>query len=169
MVFRRLMIFLVLGIFIAGCAGDKAKKKDAFLEKWNTMEEKSRGHSPSPVVKDIKISEGRPGGGRPSDLKEGVDVAHLKLLPNDNVKLNLRKADVKSVLLSLARAADLNMLVTADIEGEVSVDFNNIPWDKAFNSIIRSQGLTYEWEGEVLQIMSIENMELDLKLSSIKE
>lgn len=169
MIFCRLMIFLVLGVYIAGCAGDKATKRDSFLKKWNTLAEKSRGHSPSPIVKDIKISEGKPGGGRPSDLKKDVDVAHLKLLPTDNVKLNLRKADVKSVLLSLARAVNLNMLVTADIKGEVNVEFNNIPWDQALKSIMRSQGLIYEWEGEVLQIMSLEDLELDLKLISTNE
>ena len=163
------MIFLVLGAFIAGCAGDKATKKDAFLEKWKTMAEKSRGYSPSPIVKDIKISEGRPGSGRPSDLKEGVDVAHLKLFPTDNVKLNLRKSDVKAVLLSLGRTVNLNMLVRADIKGEINVEFNNIPWDQAFNSILRSQGLTYEWEGDVLQIMTVEDLKHDLELATIKE
>lgn len=176
MAFRRLMIFLICVVYIAGCAGGKAtKRKAAFFEKWKTMAEKSRGHSPSPRVRDFKIPEGKPGSRTPSYSKEGVDVAHLadvahlKLLPTDNVKLNLRKADVKAVLLSLARATDLNMLIKADITGDISVDFNDIPWDQAFNSIMHSKALIYEWEGDVLQIMSMEDMELDLKLSSLKE
>ena len=169
MAFRKLMIFLICVVYIAGCVNGKATKKKAFFEKWKTMAEKSRGHSPSPRVRDIMIPEGKPGSRTPSDLKEGVDVAHLKLLPTDNVKLNLRKADVKAVLLSLARAADLNMLIKADITGDISVEFNDIPWNQAFNSIMHSKALTYEWEGEVLQIMSMEDMELDLKMSSLKE
>ena len=170
MAFRKLMIFLICVVYVAGCTGEKKSKKKQtdFFQKWKTMAEKSRGHSPSPRVRDIKIPEGKPGIRTPSDL-EGEDVAHLKLLPTDNVKLNLRKADVKAVLLSLARAAGLNMLIKAEITGEISVDFNDIPWDQAFNSIMDSKALTYEWEGEVLQIMSMEDMELDLKLSSLKE
>ena len=98
-----------------------------------------------------------------------VDVAHLKLLPTDNVKLNLRNADVTAVLLSLARSVSLNMLINTELKREISIDFNDVPWNQAFKSIMRSQGLIYEWVGDVMQIMSIEDQELDLKLSSIKE
>jgi type IV pilus assembly protein PilQ len=76
---------------------------------------------------------------------------------------------VKAVLLSLSRTAGQNILIKDNVKGEVSVDLNDVPWDQAFKAILRSQGLTYVWEGNILQIMTIEDLELDLQVSSIRE
>jgi type IV pilus assembly protein PilQ len=75
----------------------------------------------------------------------------------------MRQADIKTVLRSLARIVDKNVLVNSEIKGEVTIDFRNVPWNQAFNGLLRTQGLTYTWEGDIIRVMTLEDMDLDLK------
>ncbi|MBN2439081.1 MAG: type IV pilus secretin PilQ [Deltaproteobacteria bacterium] len=157
------MIGLLIGVLsVAACAGDKAQKKDAFFEKWKTLEQTSAGSSPVAVPRMIDISDQvSQGGTGPVDEKPIVSV---RLLPTAEVNLKMRQADVKSVLRSLALAVNLNILIKNDIKGEVSVDFKAVPWDQAFNSILRTYGLTYIWEGDrIIRVLSLDDLERDLK------
>ncbi|HEX7533856.1 MAG TPA: type IV pilus secretin PilQ, partial [Syntrophales bacterium] len=77
--------------------------------------------------------------------------------------LKIRQADVKVVLRSLARIVDQNVLIREDIKGEVSIDFKDTPWDQAFISILKNQGLAYEWEGNIIRVMTIADKDQDLK------
>jgi len=50
--------------------------------------------------------------------------------------------------------------------GRSGVDFKAVPWNQAFTSILRNQGLTYEpnpWDGGIIRVMSMEDQERDLK------
>jgi type IV pilus assembly protein PilQ len=148
-------------LMIAGCGGDKGLKKDAFFEKWQTMEQTSKGHSPvgKPRTLDIKDIISKSG----SDKPEEKPAAAIKRLPTNKINLKMRQADVKAVLRSLALAAGLNILVKNEVKGEISVDFSSVPWDHVFNSILRTQGLAYAWEGNVIRVMSLEDLDRDVK------
>jgi type IV pilus assembly protein PilQ len=157
------MIGFLVGVwFVIGCGGDTIVKKDPFFEKWKTLEETSAGSSPVATKKKVDIqgmvSKRLPVG------EAGVQApAPIKNLPTNKINLKMRQADVKSVLRSLALAAGLNILIKNEIKGEVSVDFNSVPWDQAFNSILGSQGLTYVWEGDIIRILSQEDKKRELE------
>ena len=145
---------------VAGCAGDKATKKDPFFEKWEKMADISKGHSPAPRSRDtirelVKMEQER--------LKAEKERVGGTGLPDTPISLKIRQADVKVVLRSLARIVNQNVLVRDDIKGEVSIDFKNTPWDQAFSSILKNQGLAYEWEGNIIRVMTIADKEQDLK------
>ncbi len=157
----RLTVVLFLGMFlVAGCAGDKATKKDPFFEKWEKMADMSKGHSPVPRSREtirelVKMEQQR--------LKAEKEGVGGKGLPDTPISLKIRQADVKVVLRSLARIVNQNVLIRDDIKAEVSIDFKNTPWDQAFISILKNQGLAYEWEGNIIRVMTIADKEQDLK------
>jgi len=159
---RAIWITLVffLGVLVTGCAGDKSVKKDPFFEKWEAMAEKSTGHSPAPRSREdvrelVKKEAVR--------LKTERERVSGKTLPTVPISLKMRQADVKAVLRSLARIVNQNVLIKDDIKGEVSIDFKNTPWDQAFHSILKNQSLAYEWEGNILRVMTFADKEQDLK------
>ena len=158
---RCLTVVLFLGMFIvAGCAGDKMTKKDPFFEKWERMADISKGHSPTPRSREtirelVKIEQER--------LKAEKERVGGRGLPDTPISLKIRQADVKVVLRSLARIVNQNVLIRDDIKAEVSIDFQNTPWDQAFISILKNQGLAYEWEGNIMRVMTIADKEQDLK------
>ena len=145
---------------VVGCAGEKMTKKEPFFEKWEKMADISMGHSPAPRSREkirelVKMEQER--------LKAERERAGGTGLPGTPISLKIRQADVKVVLRSLARIVNQNVLIRDDIKGEVSIDFKNTPWDQAFSSILKNQGLAYEWEGNIIRVMTIADKEQDLK------
>ena len=156
------VVAIVAGILLFGCAGTKEVKKDPFFEKWKVLSQESRDASPILKVRSIEIPP-EPG------MKKGDILPEEKTLPEDKVSLKMRDADVGAVLRALARSVRQNILIKSEIQGRVSVDFKEVPWDEAFISILRSQMLTYIWEGNILRIATVQDLENDLKLKDAQE
>jgi type IV pilus assembly protein PilQ len=87
----------------------------------------------------------------------------MKKLPTGRINLTMRQAELKSVLRAMAKAVNLNLLVKNELKGEISVDFRGVPWDKAFTGLLRTYGLSYIWEGNIIRVMTIDDVEQDLK------
>ena len=153
---------LLAGMLVFGCAGEqKTVQKDPFFEKWTTMAETATGHSAAPRERAFRIPEEMLKGDKATPEEQAV--ADAKRFPAQPVSLKMRQADVKTVLRALARIADLNILVKNEIKGETTIDFQQVPWNQAFNSLMRTQNLTYIWEGDVIRVVTLDDMEQDLK------
>lgn len=159
------VLSLLLAALIGGCAGNTQTVKAPAFEKeqWDKLAEKSKGYSPSTVKRDVNLTEYR------RQVAEDNPVVTEKKLPDIKVSLKLRNSDVKSILRALARATDTNILVKDDIKGAMSIDFVATPWDQVFNSVLNAYGLTYVWEGDILRILTNEDIEQKLKTESLRE
>ena len=125
------------------------------------MAETPTGHSPAPRARSADIARDFLKG--PGEAGEELKAEPIRELPTQLVTLKMRQADIKTVLRSLARIVDKNVLVKNEIKGEMTIDFRDVPWNQAFNSILRTQGLTYVWEGDIIRVMTLDDMEQDLK------
>lgn len=151
-----LLVFLFLSI---SCSTTKqAAQKDPFLEKWETMAQESKGHSPVQRVREIEIPE----------IKESEEPPP-RPLPTLRVNLNMRDTDVKAILRALARISGTHLVINQELKGLITLNFKDIPWDQAFMGILRSQGLSYTWEGEIIRVMTIEDLERDLRIAAANE
>jgi type IV pilus assembly protein PilQ len=154
------IVMLGLGLFVLifffGCAdGLKSEKEDAFFDKWTTLAEKSQGHSPTAEPKKISITA--------KQASVPVTETTVKKLPADRINLTMRQAELKAVLRAMAKSVNLNLLVKNELKGEISVDFRGIPWDSAFTGLLRTYNLSYVWEGNVLRVLTSEDVKLDLE------
>ena len=77
------------------------------------------------------------------------------------------EADVATILRTMAKAAGINMLISPHVSGTVSFAFKDVAWDQAFRSVVSSAGLTYAWEGDVLRVMTIDDMKQDLEMETV--
>jgi len=75
--------------------------------------------------------------------------------------------DVVMLLRLMAKMAEVNMLISPNVTGTVGFSFRGIPWDQAFRSIVSSAGLTYAWQGDVLRVMTIEDVRRDLEMEKV--
>jgi type IV pilus assembly protein PilQ len=160
--YRRAMAGVTIStLLIFGCAGQQTVQKDPFFEKWTTMADTATGHSPAPrerssaLIKELLKGSGETG--------REETTAPVRKLPTQMVSLKMRQADIKTVLRALARIVDHNILVKTEIQGDVTIDFRDVPWDQAFKSLLGTKGLTYTWEGDILRVLTFEDQELDLK------
>ena len=155
--------FILLAAFaLSACSKDIQVKQDPFFDKWRTLSDQSTGNSPTPRAREFDLNA--------LVAKEEARLADERVrstagrqLPKMKVNLKMRQAEVKAVIRSLAKAANKNILVKNDIKGDITVDFQNTPWDRAFESILNTHGLSYVWEGDVIRVMTEADKEQDLK------
>ena len=151
--------------FLLGCATEKTEKKDPFMAKWGTLAEEATGYSSPPKPPAPGLREPFPD----ADIRTAEEEA-AKRLPTNPVSLNLPQGnDVKAVLRALAKIAGQNISIKNEIKGEVTVSFNNVPWDQAFLSILKMQGLDFKWDGDIIRIVNADDIESDLRLTAAKD
>ena len=73
-------------------------------------------------------------------------------LPTDRVTLNLREANIQTTLRLLAQQYRVNMVVTEEVKGTVTLDFFRVPAREVFQSIIDAGNLRCVVAGEVLRV-----------------
>jgi len=76
----------------------------------------------------------------------------LSRLPTDRVTLNLRDANTQTTLRLLAQQYRINMVVTDDVKGTVTLDFFRVPAREVFGAIIEAGNLRCVVAGEVLRV-----------------
>jgi len=152
---------IIFGLIITGCAGDKTVKKDPIFDKWSTMGETATGHSPAPRDRGAAITQQLTRG--TGEAGKVLAEEPVRELPTQTVNLKLRQADVRTILRALARIVEMNILMNSEIKGEMTIDFRDVPWNQAFTGILRTQGLTYVWEGDLIRVMTPQDAKLDLE------
>jgi type IV pilus assembly protein PilQ len=76
-------------------------------------------------------------------------------LPAERVTLNLRDASVPTALRLLAQQYKVNMLVTEDVRGQVTLDFFRVPAHDIFQAIIDAGNLRCVVSGDVLRVSTM--------------
>lgn len=68
-------------------------------------------------------------------------IGKIELLAGKRVKLEYRNVDVRGLIQAMAEAASVNILVSDKVSGTVTVKLAEMPWDKALDVLLNSQGL----------------------------
>ncbi len=93
---------------------------------------------------------------RPKSLTaENSLVMGAKKYGGRRISLDLQDADLVNVLRLFGELANLNMILSPDVKGKVTVRLVNIPWDQAMEIILRMNGLGYGIEDNILRIASM--------------
>ncbi len=71
------------------------------------------------------------------------------------ISLDLQDADLVNVLRLFAEVANLNMILSPEVRGRVTVRMVNIPWDQAMDIILKMNSLGYVREENILRIASL--------------
>lgn len=58
--------------------------------------------------------------------------------PNRSISLNLTNVDLRDFLRFLQQATGANIVVAPDVRGRVTAHINDVPWEKALESILRA-------------------------------
>ena len=96
----------------------------------------------------VLLLPGGPAAAQPQD-------ACASRLPAERVTLNLRDASVPTALRLLAQQYKVNMLVTEDVRGLVTLDFFRVPAHDVFQAIIDAGNLRCVVSGDVLRVSTM--------------
>lgn len=156
-------------VLVAACKKD-TPQQDAFLQKWRAVAKQSPGHSdrqdgvPLDVdERNLKLEEGYP------DLSKLLEEPEVeKPLPKISVSLEMRKANLTAVIAALAKAANVSVMISPEVSGVVTVNVIRKPWDEVFEGVLRTNGLAHSWEGDILRVKTLEDIERDVEMTALK-
>ena len=100
--------------------------------------------------------------------QERVAPEPEKSLPTKKISMKMHNVELAVLLRALARATNQNIIINEKVRAKVNISIEKASWDQVFQCILRTHGLTYAWEGDMIRIMSLEDMEQDLVRESRK-
>ena len=68
------------------------------------------------------------------------------------ITMSLKDADVRDVLATFAKITGMRVEVDDAVQGRVTVEWANVPWDQALEALLAEQGLTYRVEEGVVHV-----------------
>lgn len=120
-------------------------------------------HPPSPGDRR------RPGGAAPAGAVglPGQLAESGAAYTGDPVSMDFQNADLRAVLRVFAEISALNLVIDPSVQGEVNVALTQVPWDQAFDVILRASGLGYERDGPVVRIASLERLQQEAEARAV--
>ena len=81
----------------------------------------------------------------------------------DPISMDFQNSDLRV----FAEISGLNIVIDPSVQGEVNVALTQVPWDQAFDIILRANGLDYEVDGTVVRIASIERLQEEAQARAV--
>ncbi|MDE0119207.1 MAG: type IV pilus secretin PilQ [Bdellovibrionales bacterium] len=77
------------------------------------------------------------------------------------ISIHLKDVEVRDVLYFISEGTGLNMVLSEDVRGKISIKLRNVPWDQALVTVMKAKKLGYVREGNVIMIMSLDALKRD--------
>lgn len=99
----------------------------------------------------------------PETIMNAVLEESPKTEPGDSqddgtVSLDFREADIRNVLRILAYKSGVNIVVGPEVAGVVTIQLDNVPWQRALDVILSTYGYGYDQDGNIITVTTIENL-----------
>ncbi len=170
-----LFIFIFF-IALTGCASTEKKSKTADRYKeWRVLAEKSKGNTPSSRKYDLNTKKDKQLPVQKKEMEQqpksdrNTSTAIERELPKIPVSLKMYEVSVPVLLRTLARVANMNILINETVTGNANLNINNLAWDKAFIGLLNTYSLTYKWSGNVLRVITIEDLKKETSLMKAQQ
>ena len=89
-------------------------------------------------------------------------------LPQERCSMRFVDAEVKDVLRLLAKEYKLNLIISENVSGVITVDFDQVLLEDIFFSVLKTAGLGYALKGDVILVGTQKEL-LEQKTSQIRE
>ena len=160
-----LVLVILLSSIFSSCNKEVKVPEDEFYEEWRTLAKTSQPSSPSDteIIVDLPQKEEE----LAQQTKEAAEQRLApKALPTDPVSMTMRETDVNVILRALARIVNQNIMMNKEVSGVTNINVVEAPWDEVFGGILRTRGLTYTWEGNIIRVMTLADMQHDSAIES---
>lgn len=102
-----------------------------------------------------------------TDAERQVRQREMFPYTGKRISLNFQDIEVREVLAIIAEFTGLNLVASDSVQGNVTLNLSDVPWDQALDLVLRSHGLASRKNGNVLivapasELASMERQELE--------
>lgn len=75
------------------------------------------------------------------------------LYSGQEISLNFQKIEIRAALQILAEFTGINMVISDQVKGDVTLRLNNIPWEEALDTILETKSLEKRRTGNIMLIL----------------
>ena len=106
------------------------------------------------------------------EKEEKSDLVDENGFSGERLSLNFQRLEVRSALSVISDFTGLNIIASDDVEGELTLNLKDVPWDQALDVILESKGLAKRQKGNVIwvaparRIAEFEEQQLELAQAS---
>jgi type IV pilus assembly protein PilQ len=95
----------------------------------------------------------------------GVELCLSDLPASQPISMDFQNADIRTVLRSFSVYSGKNIIASPDVEGEVTIFLEEVPWRTALNLVLRANGYGAKEEEGVIRVDQWDQfLEEDIKL-----
>jgi len=85
--------------------------------------------------------------------------AEAEVAVSQNVTLDFKDADIRSVLKIISYKSGVNIVATPEVMGTVTIRLQDVPWEQALDTIVKTYGFGYEWlNDKVIMVSTLEKL-----------
>ena len=93
----------------------------------------------------------------------GTDLPKRTRYTGRRISLEFKDIDMQNLLRLFADISHKNMVVSDDVKGKVTIALRNVPWDQAFDLILKTHGLGKEETGNIVRVAPAAELEKERK------
>lgn len=87
------------------------------------------------------------------EMVEQEGTEEVKTVPRQGlISIRLEKADLVTVLRSIARYSGMNMIISDEVTGAISLELRDVHWEKALELILATKGYTYIIDEGIIRV-----------------
>lgn len=95
--------------------------------------------------------------GNPSQ-EVSAPLEEVSMGAEGRVSLDFRDADIRNVFKILAFKSGVNIVASPEVQGAVSIQLNDVPWQQALEVILQTYGYAYDRKGNIIIVTTVENL-----------
>ena len=80
------------------------------------------------------------------------ELGEVKVYTGQKISLDFKDADIRNILRLIADISGLNIIVSDNVRGKVTIKLENVPWDEVLDIILETNNLGKIWMKSVLRI-----------------
>ncbi|PSL14089.1 type IV pilus assembly protein PilQ [Marinobacterium halophilum] len=90
-------------------------------------------------------------------MTQADQQAQKDLFPysGEKIDLNFQNVEIRTVLQIIAEVAEKNLVVSDNVQGDITLRLKNVPWDQALDIVLQTKGLDKREAGNVLLIGTV--------------
>jgi type IV pilus assembly protein PilQ len=113
--------------------------------------------APAPAPQTVVVTE-TPATPSPAPPGTTTSVGQKAYVGNP-ISLDFKEGDLQDIFRLFADISGLNVVVNPGVSGKVTLKLTEVPWDQALELILKTQGLGYTLEGNVIRIAKLADLQ----------
>jgi len=98
-----------------------------------------------------------------ANARKSAEAGGQHVYTGQKVTFDFKDIDIRNALKLIAEMSNLNIIMSDDVSGKLTMRLVNVPWDQALDIILSARGLGKERQGNVLRIAPVKVLAAERK------